>query len=282
MWKDVANRGPETRRILGLCGGHTYGIRMALEVAALVVTLATMADTGLLLHDVSAVPLWVTPWLPVLFVLSSLSCGLAVVLGVSQLMGSASAFGVVCARLAGVDVAVVALEAIAAGCVIFSARSGAGFGGQTALAAQDSVARLLSGDLAELFWGGFVVVGLVVPAVVEMLLVSRRRIRSGRRAGASGVALNRGGQRRVFGVFGISGVAGISGSPGVLGISGASAAPSLSLATLPSGSTPSVYPTNSAMLSLLASACVLVGGFALRACVLGAGMHPVLSTMGVM
>lgn len=231
MWKDAANRGPATRRILGLCGGHTHGMRMVLEIAALVTALVTMAYTGLLLHDASAVPLWTTPWLPVLFVLSSLSCGLAVVLGVSQLTGSARVFGSAFGRLAGVDVAAIALEAISAGCVIFSARSGAGFGGQTALAAQDSVARLLSGDLAELFWVGFVVVGLVAPAAVETLLVFRRRVRQ----------LERG---RHF---------------------------SRLMSPLPSASS-----------TLFAAACVLVGGFALRACVVDAGMHPILSTMGVM
>ena len=63
-------------------------LAVALAVAALVV----MAYTGLLLQSLSAVPLWASPWLPVLFVLSSLSCGAALVLAVAQFTGAARTF----------------------------------------------------------------------------------------------------------------------------------------------------------------------------------------------
>lgn len=256
VWNDAASRGSATRRALGLWGGRTHGIRVALEVAALVAAGVTMVYTGLLLHDVHAVPLWTTLWLPVLFALSSLSCGLAVVLGVAQFTGASQMFGSALAKLAGIDVVVVVLEAIAVACVVLSASAGAGFSGQTALAAQDSVARLLTGDFVVLFWGGFVVVGLAVPAVAETLVVFRWRHaeRTGW-AGRAGQAdqVERAGWGRPGWRFSTSYV----GRGGV----------SLALCAAP---------------TLLASACVLAGGFALRLCVVGAGMHPVLSTMGVM
>ncbi len=80
----------------------------------------------------------------------------------------------------------------------------------TSVAGQASAQELLFGDNAWLFWGVFVLVGLVVPFAFECLCVYRR-----------------------------------------------------------------VHPSGAL---LLAGACVLVGGLAMRYCIVAAGMHPVAVT----
>lgn len=190
----------------------------ALEVAMLLAALAVMTYTGLLLQSLEAVPLWATPWLSVLFVLSSLSCGIALVLGAAQLTGAARAFGMVLGRLAAVDAIVIAVEAIVV--VLLVATAGAA-GSQTgavvatgtsdALAA--SVRELVAGTDAWLFWGGFAGVGLAVPFVLDIALARLRR-------------------------------------------------------PMP-------------LVALAAAACVLIGGFVIRFCIVEAGMHPTIAAMPV-
>ena len=53
---------------------------VAVEAVAVAVGLVVMVYTGLLLQGLGAVALWRSPFVPVLFTLSSLSCGIAVVL----------------------------------------------------------------------------------------------------------------------------------------------------------------------------------------------------------
>lgn len=190
-----------------------FGLRgVAVRVAgvvAVLVALVCAAYTGLLLQSLSAVPLWASPWLPVLFVLSALSCGLAGVLGVAQLAGASGEFTATMRGLSAADGIVVVAEAVAAAVFVFLVSAGSEVveNGTTAAAAQ-SIAALVSGGRAWLFWGGFVLVGLAVPLVLDVLLARANRPFPG--------------------------------------------------------------------LSLVAAASVLAGGFALRWCIVQAGMHPML------
>lgn len=144
--------------------------------AQLISAFAVMVYTGLLLWDVRAVPLWSTPWLPALFALSALSCGLALLLAGDRLSEGSRRFPGYARGLAKADLAIVIVEAaVAGGFVVSVGASGAG-GTPTALAAAASLARLLTGDLAVAFWGGFVACGLVAPLLVEAgLMLSGRR-----------------------------------------------------------------------------------------------------------
>ena len=81
--------------------------------------------------------------------------------------------------------------------------------GRTAEALAVSAEALVAGEAAWLFWGGFVLVGLAVPLVLDAVLARPR----------------------------------------------------------------SVCPP----LAIAAAACILVGGFAMRFCVVEAGMHPLLA-----
>ena len=56
------------------------GAVRAVEAAAAVVAVVVMLYTGLLLQNTGAVALWSSPLVPVLFLLSSLSCGIATLL----------------------------------------------------------------------------------------------------------------------------------------------------------------------------------------------------------
>lgn len=196
-------------------GAWSVALVRILHVAVALVALAVMAYTGLLLQSLGAVPLWSTPWLPALFVASSLSCGIACVLALAQLTGAASAFRTVLGRLAAVDAAVIAVEAAIVAVFVYAASlAGAPLSNGTELAAAQSVRELVAGANAQLFWSGFVAFGLTVPFVLDVVLARPRRP-----------------------------------LPGV---------------------------------ALFAAACVLGGGFVMRFCVVAAGAHPVLSSMGVM
>lgn len=77
-------------------------------------SLIVMAYTGLLLQSLRSVPLWHNIWLPMLFILSSLSCGMGLVMGASLLAGLGSVFGSVLRRVAFFDGLVIALEGLSA------------------------------------------------------------------------------------------------------------------------------------------------------------------------
>ena len=196
----------------GLARRWRFAAVRVLQVALALAALAVMLYTGLLLQSLNAVPLWATPWLPALFVLSSLSCGMALVLAAAQLTGAASAFATVLGRLAAVDAAVIVLEA--AVLAAFAGTALAGIGGdflvdRTAEALAASAEALVAGEAAWLFWGGFVLAGLAVPFALDVALARLRRPRP--------------------------------------------------------------------VIALVAAACVLAGGLAMRFCVVEAGMHPLLA-----
>ena len=156
------------------------GLHGALLLAAVV----TAAYTGLLLGGLRAVPLWFGPWLPLLFVLSALSCGTALVVATAALSGAASSFGRVVCGLARADCGLIALEAAAlalwlaatwaaAGEMASSTGFPAAPSTPTDVAALASVTALVEGPWAPAFWGGLVFGGLAVPFAVESALVRR-------------------------------------------------------------------------------------------------------------
>ncbi len=192
----------------------------ALSALAVVAGACVALYTGLFLAGMRAVPLWNTPWLPALFVASSLSCGAAVFVGLAHASGVAAAFGAHVRRLVRADVALLAVEAARAAGVAASALAGAG-GGDTASAGAASALALLFGGEAWAWWLGFAGLGLVVPLACD-------------------VALLRAGGIRRAGRFG--------------GAAGAGAGTAVAVAS---------------------AGCVLAGAFALRACLVMAGAHPV-------
>lgn len=123
-------------------------------------SVAVMAYTGLLLASMPAVIFWNTWWLPLLFVVSDISAGFGLVALSVVLSGDAASFHTTLTRMRHWDSTAVAAEAVLLLLLMLTALSK----GPTA---QVSVALLLSGALAPLFWGMVVGVGLLFPLVLE-------------------------------------------------------------------------------------------------------------------
>ncbi len=132
-----------------------------------VVALYVMVYTGLLLRAVNVVPLWDSALLPVLFVLSSLASGAACTVLCARLIDDRFPFALQFERkMSAIDVALMALEAVvAAAYVAFATAHPLG---------AESVDRLLLGDVAPLFLGGFAVCGLLLPAAFDASVLCGR------------------------------------------------------------------------------------------------------------
>lgn len=146
----------------------------ALQVATLVVALVAAAYTGLLLAGMAAVSLWHSGWLPVLFLLSALSCGAAAVMLAALVAGMVDPFRRTMALLVRADRVILLLESVVLVAWLASVWAGAGGAAAldqpahgTAAAALASVMAVLEGAQAVPFWCGLVGAGLVGPLVAE-------------------------------------------------------------------------------------------------------------------
>lgn len=145
----------ESALVLGPAWRRTSLIAKALGAVAAV---AVMVYTGLLLDNVVAVDLWQSWLLPVLFLLSALSCGCAVVLLSAGFCEGCSGELAWVRRLPAVDAGVIVLEAIAALALAATVN---------AASADRPFDALLTGDQACAFWFGFVGCGILAPLAVE-------------------------------------------------------------------------------------------------------------------
>lgn len=143
------------------------GAVRAVEAAAAVVAVVVMLYTGLLLQNTGAVALWSSPLVPVLFLLSSLSCGMAALLLAAYFAPADAGTAWLFRMLARVDALIVVLEAAAAALFVAFALADDHPG------AVASAQRLAEGDLALWWWVGFALCGLVVPLAVEGVLSAR-------------------------------------------------------------------------------------------------------------
>ncbi|WP_165253920.1 NrfD/PsrC family molybdoenzyme membrane anchor subunit [Adlercreutzia sp. ZJ304] len=164
-----------------LWAGHMRISRKCLTVLSIIAgvsSIVVMVYTGLMLSDIRAIPVWNTFWLVLLFVLSALSCGIALALCSSLISGSLTAFYSTLVRLSKVDAAIILIEAAVGFFCLFSVWSAAGGlagpADSTGQAAFDSLESLLVGPLAVTFWVGFAFIGLAVPFVQD-IAISRKR-----------------------------------------------------------------------------------------------------------
>lgn len=123
---------------------------------------ATMAYTGILLQSMASVLFWQTPLLPFVFVLSSASCGIALVFLMTPFVETRHTFMRPLVWLARVDGGLIIAETVCLAAYLVWGISSEG----TMLAAQ----ALIEGPLSWQFWGGLVVCGLAVPFVLERYL----------------------------------------------------------------------------------------------------------------
>lgn len=157
-----------------------FGLVKVLAVVGLLLGVAVAAYTGVLLMSAPGVPLWNTWLLPVLFTVSALDTGVALVEVVSVANAKKEPLGRGAHK--GLSIAVVVLVLVEA-CVLFAFAqvmlSGNGLldsspGMNAAAAASASV--FVSGQLAPYFWTLVVVCGLAVPLTFAIgSLVLRRK-----------------------------------------------------------------------------------------------------------
>ena len=125
------------------------------------ISFVVMAYTGLLLSSMPGVPLWVSPWIPPLFVVSALSSGIALLICAVLLTGSDGDFKSTLGRLQKIDAALIAGEFALLLLFVGGAYAGHEF-------AWVAARRLFIGDLAAPFLGFVVILGLLVPFVGEV------------------------------------------------------------------------------------------------------------------
>ena len=136
----------------------------ALVVVGMVLAVCVAAYTGVLLGDAGlAFPLWNMAILPLLFVVSAASTGIAAVLLVTYLAAPDEVEALPFLPKAGLVLPVLELVLVA---VLLGVTAGSS--GSAAAAGAASVANLVSGAYAVPFWLGFVVVGLVLPFALEL------------------------------------------------------------------------------------------------------------------
>ena len=142
---------------VGVLGAGRILVGVAKAVGC-VAAFTVMAYSGLFLSTIATLPLLASPLVPVLFVLSSLSCGGGVVL-LLPLACDAEA-GPLFREVSRADVLLLAGEALALAVFVVLA-----LGDHLSSAA---VLRLVEGDLAPVFWGVLVLSGIVAPLVLEL------------------------------------------------------------------------------------------------------------------
>jgi formate-dependent nitrite reductase membrane component NrfD len=131
----------------------------AVELLGLSAALATMLYTGMLFQSIGTGTLLGTVLIPVIFVLSSLSTGIALLLLTAAFTRVGKLFSTTFRRLTRVDAVFILLEGV--GLALLLAY---GFDGQQT---QTAAAELIFGEFAVVFWVGVVGCGLIVPLGIE-------------------------------------------------------------------------------------------------------------------
>jgi polysulfide reductase chain C len=123
----------------------------------------TLIYTGLLLRAASPIPLWHTSFVPVLFLISGISTGImAIALSLSAYgLSTGTTLGQMLTLLARYNMFIIVIEAIFIFFYLWRMHR--------LTVARASAQMMIRGSLAALFWGGLVVVGLVMPFIAELL-----------------------------------------------------------------------------------------------------------------
>lgn len=169
--------GIATGCVLTLMWGFASTRRMVvlmrvLLVAYVVLGVAIAVYTGLFLSSMPSVSLWNTVLLPLLFLLSSLSCGIALLFACMSFTGAGQDYAPYEAILAKRDALLIVLEAAVA--IAFALRAGSllSFPSQDMAGLLQSN-TLLSGDSLWLWCVIFVLCGLVVPFAFDVSLLTK-------------------------------------------------------------------------------------------------------------
>jgi formate-dependent nitrite reductase membrane component NrfD len=148
----------------GLLGGRTT-LWVLVEMISVIFAFATAIYTGVLLKSVKYVPIWNTPLLPGLFLVSALSTGsmltILSALGYGLLFAGGESLGLI-HKVIGAEQILILIEAIVLAVYLLTKYRVRDQG-------ETSVRLLLSGELKFLFWGGVVLIGFIFPVTLEYL-----------------------------------------------------------------------------------------------------------------
>ncbi|MDO5044529.1 MAG: polysulfide reductase NrfD [Coriobacteriia bacterium] len=134
-----------------------------LSVIGLIFAILTAGYTGVLIGVVKTVPLWNNALLPVLFLVSALSSGIAAAIFFTGVTKPSEVDGIL--KLTKIHASLVATELVLLALMFIIVSSGNPAGAE-------SVAMLLSGSLAPLFWIVLVLLGLSIPLIFELLEIT--------------------------------------------------------------------------------------------------------------
>ena len=155
-------------------GDRLNWLRRSLAWTAIPLGIATAVYTGVLLGAMPSRPFWNSPILALLFLLSALSTGTAIILLARALLRngflsvkaeSEAQYNQSCYLLTASDVLLISVELIAIFLFLMFAQLTVG----NVKAAVSVI--LFGGELAPLFWFWVVLVGLLIPVLVEMFYV---------------------------------------------------------------------------------------------------------------
>jgi len=150
----------------GLSSSPWYGIeslRLVLAVICLLLGLGVTIYTGVFLGTMNAHPFWNGPALPVLFLVSGISTGIAahaLLVHFWPLGGSESVLASAEDFLRASDMGLLVLEAIILMVYVVTMRTA------TTVVAVRAAATWLNGGRALPFWGGIIFLGLILPLVL--------------------------------------------------------------------------------------------------------------------
>lgn len=126
------------------------------KILAGIFAFAQSIYTGFAVSYVSAIKLWNSAILPILFVVCGFSGGIAILLGIS--LGGSEV------QITSIEnVARITLIAFAVILIVYLWNAT-----YSSAVAKDAVARMMSGDIAAIFWVGVIILGIIIPIGVSI------------------------------------------------------------------------------------------------------------------
>lgn len=137
-----------------------WSIPRWMVVVEVILSISVATYTGVLLGVVRTFPLWNNPLLPLLFLVSALSAGAAITIGLTALKAPDEALNL--HRLSAMHLALPVVEVVFIVVLLFMTA----YDSQSA--ALQTVKLLVAGKYALIFWAGLIILGLVVPFALEL------------------------------------------------------------------------------------------------------------------
>ncbi|MBP1706780.1 MAG: padX1 [Chloroflexi bacterium] len=142
--------------VLSMWAPNATGVITAFKILAGIFAFAQSIYTGFAVSYVSAIKIWNSAILPILFVVCGFSGGLAILMGI-VVGGSESQI------MSVENVTRVTLISFAVILIVYLWNST-----YSSTAARDAVARMVGGSIASVFWVGVILLGVVIPIAISV------------------------------------------------------------------------------------------------------------------